>query len=134
MDCQFAFLCDYGQESGGKLHALGVGWDTIYAGTLPARHPMMCFIARLSGTIVEAGTKELGIRIIDADGLDIVPPISQAIPFEVKPPQLSGNINVVINLGGLLLPKYGPYALHLTVQGQDIKTVPFRVSEGPTTG
>ena len=82
MDCQFAFLCDYGQESGGKLHALGVGWDTIYAGTLPARHPMMCFIARLSGTIVEAGTKELGIRIIDADGLDIVPPISQAIPFD----------------------------------------------------
>ena len=32
MRCDYAFLCDFAQESGGKLYALGIGWSLIQAG------------------------------------------------------------------------------------------------------
>ena len=31
MEVDFAFISDYAEESGGKLHALGIGIDTIHA-------------------------------------------------------------------------------------------------------
>ena len=37
MRLDFAFLCDYADASG-KVHALGIGVDNIYAPQVPARH------------------------------------------------------------------------------------------------
>ena len=133
MQLKFAFLCDYAQESGGKLNALGAGWDMLYAQSLPVQHPMMCFVAKLSGTIAEAGTKTITLRLIDADGTDIIPAVSQPVPFEVKPPTLEGNINYLLQLGGLLFQKYGTYAFHLTVQDNEMVSLPFSVLMPPTT-
>ena len=133
MDLKFAFIADYAQQSGGKLHAIGVGFDTIYAPTLPAAHAMMCFVAVIEGTIAESGTKDVSLSVIDADGGYLTPPMEQQVPFDVKAPQLTGKIQLVLQLGGLQIPKYGDYALHLVIQGNDIVRVPFRVIEPPTT-
>lgn len=94
---------------------------------------MMCFVASISGSLAEVGTKEIGLRIIDADGADVMPPMVQSVPFEVRPSELVGTINLVINIGGLAFQKFGPYAIHLTLQGSDVARVPFRVTEPPTT-
>lgn len=133
MEYRFAFLCDYAQQHAGKLHAIGIGWDTIYALAVPATHPSMGFVATLRGTIAEAGTKELTLRIIDADGADVIPPMQNQVPFEVKPPQLYGSLQVVIQLTGLVFQKYGSYAIHMLVQGEEKVNLPFNVSPIPST-
>jgi hypothetical protein len=133
LDCKFAFLCDYAAREG-KLYALGIGWENLYAPSLPWKHPMMCFVASLRGTIAESGTKDIKLRIIDADGDDVLPVYQQQVPFDVKPPLLAGNIDIVIALGGLEFTKYGPYAFHLVVQGNEMVTLPFNVIEPPKTG
>ena len=133
MELKFAFIADYAQQSGGKLHAIGIGWDTIYAKTLPATHPMLSFVAEIEGTIAETGTKDVSLRIIDADGGDVGPPLQHQIPFDVKAPQLAGKIQVVIQIGNLQFQKFGAYALHLVMQGNEMATLPFRVIEPPTT-
>jgi hypothetical protein len=133
MQLKFAFLCDYAEEAGGKLHAVGIGWDTIYARTLPVAHPMMCFVAVLKGTIAETGTKNLALRLIDADGNDVVPPLLQQAHFVVRAPALEGDIKYVAQLGSVQISKLGSYAVHLTVDGNELANVPFSVSAGPTT-
>ncbi len=105
----------------------------MYAPSLPLIHPMMSFVARVRGTIAEVGTKSVVLRLIDADGHDVIPPLEQQVPFDVRPPQLEGRINLVIMLGGLQFKKYGAYAFHLVVQGNDMGSTRFHVMEPPTT-
>ena len=134
MECEFAFICDSAQQGAGvKLHALGIGWDTIYAPELPARLPTLSFVARLKASVAEAGTQDISIRLINADGGDVIPPIEQQIPFEVPSQALVGYLNVVINLNNLELKTYGAYALHLVANKHEMVHLSFNVSPPPTT-
>ena len=45
MRVDFAFLCDHAEVSG-KINALGIGFDTIYARKVPARHPYFFLVAQ----------------------------------------------------------------------------------------
>ena len=133
MDTEFAFLCDYAQQES-KLNALGIGWDTIIAPELPVRHGMMTFVARLRGSVAEVGVKDITLRIIDADGSDLIPPIQQQLAFNVQAPALNGYLNVVVQMGGIEFARYGAYAIHLLMQGNELARVSFNVSEPQTTG
>jgi hypothetical protein len=93
----------------------------------------MCFVAVLQGTVAESGTKRVVLRLIDADGDDVIPPMEQQIPFEIRPPRLGGNLDLVFQLNGVVLNKMGSYAFHLLVQDYEMVTVPFTVAEPPTT-
>ena len=132
MECKFAFLCDYAEREQ-KLHAVGIGWDTLPAPSLPFKHPIMCFVASVRGSIAETGTKEVSVRLIDADGIDVIPPLHQQVSFEIKPPQLEAEISLVIHLNGVEFKKYGTCAIHLVVQGNEMVSVPFNVIALPTT-
>jgi hypothetical protein len=130
MECKFAFLCDYAAQDR-KLHAIGIGFDTILAPSVPYKHAMMCFVAHMQGSIAESGSKELSLRLIDADGADVIPPVKQRIGFQVKPPRLSAGVNFVAQLGNIQFSKYGAYAVHLLVQGEEKAVLSFNVSEPP---
>lgn len=130
MEIEFAFLCDYAQQES-KLNAIGIGWDTIMAPELPVRHTIMTFVARLRGSITEVGVKDIAIRIIDADGQDVIPPVQQQMQFNVQPPSLFGFLNVVIQLGGLEFQKYGAYAIHLLLAGNELARVGFQLMQPP---
>ena len=129
MRCDYAFLCDFAQESGGKLYALGIGWSLIQAQTVPVTPPQLCFVASLTGTIAEAGTKKAEFRLIDADGTDVIPPLTPDLAFAVQEPALEGRLNIIFNLNGVQFPKYGQYAFHLVVQDNEIARAPFSVIE-----
>jgi len=133
METEFAFLCDYAQQES-KLNALGIGWDTIIAPELPVRHTIMTFVARLRGSVAEVGVKDISIRIIDADGQDVIPPVQQQLQFNVQAPALFGFLNVVVQMGGLEFTRYGAYAIHLILQGNELARVAFQVSEPPAQG
>ena len=74
MKVDFAFLCDHAEISG-KINALGIGFDTIYAQQVPARHPYFFLVAQVRASIAEAGDKQLTVRLIDEDGKDLTPEI-----------------------------------------------------------
>jgi hypothetical protein len=130
MEIEFAFLCDYAQQES-KLNAIGIGWDTIMAPELPVRHTIMTFVARLRGSMAEAGVKDVTIRIIDADGQDVIPPVLQQMQFNVQSPALFGFLNVVVQLGGLEFQRYGAYAIHLLLAGNELSRVAFQVLQPP---
>lgn len=128
MDVDFAFVCDAAQDSGGKLHALGIGIDRLYAPEVPTTHPMLVVVVQVRYSVVEAGTKPLAIRVVDADGGDLIPPIDQEIQFPDPRGSPTGTARLVLQLGGLRFERFGDYAIHIAISGTDIASLPLAVS------
>lgn len=134
MRTDHAFICDYALEAGGKVHAVGIGWTNIQTSLMPVTHSTMTLVVRLSGSIAEAGTKEVGLKLIDADGANVLAPFEREVEFVVDPPALEGQMNIVANFNAVMFEKYGQYAFHVLVQGTEMARVPFTITEiSPTT-
>jgi len=130
----FAFICDYA-ESGNKLGALGIGFDTIYAPQVPCVHPNFHLVMQLRSSVAEAGQKDVEVRLIDADGKDVIPPLSAPMEVPQPPPgAMDTQARLVVGFGGVCFPAYGQYALHVVVQGNEMVRIPIRVAQPPTTG
>ncbi len=127
MEVDFAFICDYADASGPKVNALGIGFDTIFSPTVPVKHPHFTFVAQLRASAAEVGTKDVAIRLIDADGRSLV-----NIPGQViveRPVQGVPSIQkLAVNFQGVEFPRYGDYALHLVVGGIDLHRVRIRLA------
>lgn len=133
MELDFTFVCDYA-DAGAKLHALGIGFDTIYAPTVPAVHPNFHLVMQFRASIAEAGRKDVEVRLIDADGRDVVPPLSGAMEVPTPPPgALNTSSRVVVGFAGIQFPAYGQYALRVVLQGNEVKRLSIRVAPPPTT-
>ena len=130
MEVDFAFACDYADLSG-KIHALGIGFDTIFAREVPARHPIFYVVAQLRSSVAEAGVKEFEFRLIDPDGTDVIKPLKGS--FEVPAPagvtETKGRIGMAFH--NVRFPRYGHYSLHLVVQGREMVRLPLRVAPQP---
>lgn len=66
MRVDFAFLCDTVDHRGGKLNATGIGLDVVNAEDL-FTHPPFYFVARLTATAAELGSKEVAVKLLDQD-------------------------------------------------------------------
>jgi hypothetical protein len=127
LDLEFAFLCDSAQESGGKIHALGIGFDSILAPSMPVTHPAITVVAQLRYSMDEAGQKALAVRAIDADGRSIVNPIDRQIEFPTPPGRPSNVARLIIGLTGVHFISYGDYAVHITLDGASVAQLAFSV-------
>ena len=133
MVIDFAFVCDYA-DSGNKLNALGIGFDTIYAPNIPCVHPNFHLVVQLRSSIAEAGRKDVEVRLIDADGKDVIPQLSASMEVPQPPPgALDTHGRLVVGFAGVQFPAYGQYALHVVVQGNEMVRIPIRVAQPPTT-
>jgi hypothetical protein len=88
-------LCDYAQESDGKLTVVGA-FDTIYARRFPAVHPSMCLALRLRFYIHEEGKHAMRITFTGPDGEEPV----KAIDGEAAVKDFEGPINVTLTVDG----------------------------------
>ncbi len=131
MECEFSFLCDFAEQDR-KLHAVGIGWETIQTPSLPHRQPAMGIVVRLRGSVAEAGTKDVSVRLIDADGEDVIQAIQQQLNFE--PRGLEGHVNLVVQLTNVQFKSYGSYAVYVTVGGEQKARLAFTVSEPRASG
>jgi len=131
VETSFAFLCDAAAQAGGKISALGLGWDTLYAPSLPHTHPSFHVVANFRFHSVEAGDKSVQIRLMDADGGDVMPPLSAAL--QVRPPEsgTTRGVNLVMAVNGLVFRAYGDYSLHILLEGDEKVRLPFRVAAPP---
>ena len=134
MVLDFAFVCDYA-EAGNKLSALGIGFDTVFAPQVPCVHPVFHLVAQFAASAAEAGHKELRISLVDADGNDLVLPLSVTLEVAQPPPGvLESKAKLVVGFGGVEFPAYGQYAVQVTVQGNEMVRIPIRVAQPPATG
>ena len=133
MEVDFAFICDYA-HAGQKLSAIGIGFNTIAARQLPAVHPQFHMVAQLRASVAEAGQKDFTIRLIDADGKDVVPAISGKfnVPRVEGATEATGRLAVAFN--NTRFPAYAHYSLHLVVQGNEMVRIPLRVVAAPPSG
>jgi hypothetical protein len=138
-----AFLADSVVVAEGKIYAQGAGWNVINASRVPTRHDRIgvAFVVRVPYTATNQDhTFEL--RLEDADGRRLTfgdDPEGQGriealgSQFNVgRPPTLKpGDEQVVpfaVNINGLPLEKAGNYRFVISIDGDDVKELPFRVS------
>jgi len=129
----FAFICDYA-EATGKINALGIGFDTIFAPNVPAKHPSFFLVVQLRASTVEAGDKQLKISLIDEDGQNVIPDINGK--FSVPKPRegLESKARLAVNFGNVEFPKYGSYSVHAVIDGHEMVSIPLKVSPPPRSG
>jgi hypothetical protein len=129
----FAFICDYA-EVRGKIYALGIGFDTIFAAKVPAKHPSFCLVMQLRANIVEAGEKNLKVSLIDEDGNNIIPDINGKFNIQKPREGVENKARIALNIGNVEFPKYGSYSIHAVIDGNEIVSIPLKVSPPPQSG
>lgn len=133
MKLEFAFICDYASQNGGKIDALGIGFDVIWAPRLPFLIPHFHLVAKFNANKYESGTKRLKIVLMDPDGKDIIPPIEGSFEI-VTPPQESESHGIIaIGFHGVQFQKYGSHSLHLIVEGNEMVSIPMALAAPPST-
>lgn len=132
MDVNFGFLCDYADNTTGKLTAIGIGFDTMYAPSEPATHRQFFAVLSVNFTSVERGQKDISLHIIDADGKDVIPPRDFTVAVQAPTPGWSFRTQrIVMGLGNVTFPTFGDYSVIYLIGGQEIHRMPLKVSPPP---
>ncbi len=132
MDIDFAFICDYADVSG-KINALGIGFDTIYAREVPVRPRTFYLVAQLRMSVAEAGGKEVEFHLIDADGADVIPPLKKKVEIPTPAGAFETKGRLAMAFNNIEFPRYGVYSLHLVIQGSEMVRIPLRVAPHPNS-
>ena len=130
MKVDFAFLCDFA-EGGGKLSALGIGFESIVGKQLPVRHPHFCLVIQLRTSTVEAGAKEIKVYLIDVDGKDVIPPIEGKFSIPKVPSGTESIGRVVMEFNSVQFPLYDTYSVRAVMEGIEMVNIPFKVVPPP---
>jgi len=123
----FAFLCDAAQDSGGKLHALGIGVDVLHAASLPAVHPHLSLVVRFAYGREDEGNHDFSIAVLDADGKNMVAPVGGQMTLRLSGEETAGGANLVVDLQNAQFTTYGPHEVSVSVDGRAFATLPLAV-------
>jgi Family of unknown function (DUF6941) len=129
-----AFLADSVASVQGKLYALGAGWNRIAVTLFPARHDRVGIGLLLR---VPAGSpaepRRFELRLIGpAEGELTLGSGSEGPVNRIGGEFTAGGaeeqiVPIALNLNGLALPAPGAYRVVISMQGEDVKTLPFTV-------
>jgi hypothetical protein len=119
-----AFLADSVQASGGKLHALGIGWRVIQAPAIPARHDRIGIGLIVRTVAAEAGHHTLTLSLLDPQG---GPPLRATF----SSPAGEGTATLALNLDGIVFETEGDHTFVLAIDGSEATRLPFRVQTTP---
>jgi hypothetical protein len=128
MQIQTAVLCDSAADYGGRLCILGA-FDTLFARQFPVVHPHCALALRLCFFAEDEGEMKLGIRLTNADGQPITPPIEPRLTIQLGNDVSFMTRNLVLNLQGLSFPTAGEYALQILCEGASLMEIPLRLVE-----
>ena len=117
MEVEIFTLSDFAQDNGGRLTIVGT-FDQISSRTFPATHPSCHLSCRLRFGSKEAGEHNFRLKLIDAAGADVVPPMEGNINVNVAPGQEYAGLNLVVNLNQLKFEKAGRYSFELYINDE----------------
>ncbi len=135
MKVPLAVVCDAANVSReGKLNILGV-FSALRAVAFPCVHPSLTLVVGLEATFTERGEHVIDIRLVDADGGELL--------------KLDGRVNVqgdrpgrpivsqaILQLNNLTFPRAGTYTVDILVDRRHERSVSLDVHEiqGPIDG
>ena len=123
-------LCDAATNDSGKLNILGA-FDTIWVKDFPVIYPHCALGIRLRFLSAERGEHRLNVRFINEDGKDILPPTGGPFKVDMPETQRSAVTNLILNIQSLKLEKLGEYGLELSIDGQQILSLPLFIKSMP---
>jgi hypothetical protein len=142
MDLDFAVLADgVTGRPDGKLDIYGAGFDTIFAGAVPAMHPRLVLAVRVLISRHEAEHQhQLDVVLQAADGAELargqanVGPLSDEMCAAIQPGRQFG-LGMLLNFESVIFPDYGSYQLAIHWDGNEARS-PLRlfVVMQPATG
>ena len=86
-------------------------------------------MAQITFEAEEAGQKPLLIRVIDADGGNVIPPAEGSITLAAPEGSLSPVAHIVLELNMLTFPKFGMYSVEVMVGGESVASLPLEVTQ-----
>src|SRR5437773_9648882 len=106
-----ALLADAVQASGGKLHALGIGWQVIQTTAFPARHDRVGIGLIVRTVAAEAGQHTLTLTLLDPEGAARA--FGPRAPLEACSTSPNGprSATLALNLDGLVFVTEGEHAV-----------------------
>ena len=128
------FLADSVASVQGKLYALGAGWNRIAVALFPARHDRIGIglLFRVPpGSVAEPRRFEL--RLIGPADQDLALGSGPEGPVNRIGGEFTAGgdaeqiVPIALNLNSLALPAPGSYRVVISMQGEDVKTLPFTV-------
>ena len=126
-----AFLADSVQASGGKLHALGIGWRVIQAPAIPARHDRIGIGLIVRTVAAEAGQHTLTLTLLDPAGAARAFGAGGPLQATFASPDGQGTATLALNLDGLVFESEGEHTFVLAIDGTETTRLPFRVQTTP---
>ena len=132
-----ALLADSVQAVRGKLFVLGGGWDTLWVGGFPARHPSLAIGLRLRVPVSwTSPTLKLAVDLQDADGKAILP---SSLAHVIKLPENPTHAPNATDFGlvrsftfnNLRFEHDGPYSFVVSVDDEPVSRIRFTVRARP---
>jgi len=128
-----AFLADAVTVVEGKLYALGAGWNRIVVRSLPARHDRIGIGLLLHLDASSSGPHRFAIRLETPGGASLQLGSGPEGPVSaIEGGFTAGGDDVTMpfamQLDGLPLESAGRYAVHVAIDGEDLKVLPFHVT------
>jgi hypothetical protein len=128
MQIEVFALCDAATADMGKLSMLGA-FDAIWAAKTPLIHPQCAVALRMRFSRIERGEHKVVVSFVDIDGKNVIPAAQGSLQVKFSDEQSSGSANLILNLQGLKLEKFGEYSIDLAIDGQQKASLPLFVKE-----
>jgi hypothetical protein len=127
MNIEAFLLCDAATDSNGKLNVLGA-FDSFFLSDVPAVHPHCAVVLRLRMERAEAGEHTITLHLIDEDGKHVMQPLEGRL--RVMPSQsTTATSNLILNMQGLKLTRFGEMAFHLQIDGKPVGSLPLYIRQ-----
>jgi hypothetical protein len=124
MNKEVFVLCDAATETVGKLNILGA-FDNIYSRSAPATHPQCAIALRVRFNQIEKGEHKIRVNIVDEDGKLIMPSLDAKINVDFPQNMDSSIANLILNIHGLKIDKFGKYSVDLAIDGRQEASLPL---------
>ena len=106
----------------------------IYTQNLPWVHPSFSLLVQFRASVGEVGDKQLAIRLVDADGKEVIPEVTGTLTVSPPPEgSLEAKAILVAGFANTSFPRYGDYTVFVCVDSHEMARIPFRVVHPPTT-
>ena len=133
MNIEAFLLCDAATDSNGKLNLLGA-FDSFFVQEVPAVHPHCAVVLRLRLDRAEAGEHTITLHLIDEDGQHVMQPLEGRLRVHGTA-NTTATSNLILNMQGLKLTRFGELAFHLQIDGKPVASLPLyirRVAPAPS--
>jgi hypothetical protein len=126
---QLALICDAANISReGKLNILGV-FSALRARQFPCVHPSLTLVVGLEATYTERGEHAIDIRLVDADGVELLK-LDGQVNIQTERPGRPIFSQAVLQLNNIAFPHPGTYTVDILVDRRHERSVSLEV-HGP---